>query len=132
MATGRFNSSSVAPIRSTLVFTYRKDSQVPMLDFRSIAKPRRVIVPILGQEFLYEKKHYRAKRSEDGWHEVELSGNNVTLIGPSIPDKAQVISTLGFTHNNNFIFHNYDVAKRNWNLGLMVPLYFNQSQTFES
>lgn len=101
-----------------------------MIDFNSLVKPFRVTVPVLGNQFLFNKKSYRL-RCRDGWFEVEISGNRVHPIQQAVP-QGKYNFVQGFTHNNQIIFQNFDVAKRKYRLSMRAPLHFNQSQTFEA
>jgi hypothetical protein len=107
-----------------------------MVDFAKLLKPKRVVVPVMDQHFVYHHKPYFIE-STDGWFVVEVQSNLAKVIEPwhaglklfSTIDDLRYIH--GFTYNNEILFKNFDVARR-WKFNCTAPLYFNQSQTFES
>ena len=98
-----------------------------MIDFESLAKSYKVVVPVLNKKFIFNKKSYHVN-AENGWWLVEIKGNRVRALEPSIKDTYNI---MGYTCNNLIIFHNADVAKRKYKLDVSVELNFNQSSTFE-
>jgi hypothetical protein len=102
------------------------------LDLEALAKPKQFIVPVRGGAFLLDNKPYRIK-ADDGWWIVEIKNNRVKAIEQAnADDTLSARSIYGFTHHNQIIFQNFDVARRKFGLGLQSPLHFNQSQTFEA
>jgi len=97
-----------------------------MIDLSKFAQPQRVIVPIRQGRFQHNFKLYSC-RLEDGWAEVELTGDRVALVDPHPEVTYKTIN--GYTNNNFIVFQNFDVAKR---LGFQVsaPLRFNTVETF--
>jgi hypothetical protein len=103
-----------------------------MLDFEKFDKPFRAIVPVRNGSFVYQKKTYKI-RSEDGWFLVRIKNNKVSDQEPVVlPLQGMPHPILGYTHHNNIVFQNADVARRKHKLGMMAPLHFNQSPTFEA
>jgi hypothetical protein len=100
-----------------------------MINFNSIAKPYKVVVPIFENQFILNKKKY-SLRCRNGWFEVEISNNRARALEPSLPSGCEILR--GYTHNNHIVFQNFDVAKKKYLLRVMAPLHFNQSQTFEA
>ena len=105
-----------------------------MLDLNKFVQDREVIVPILGNQFQFEKKKYSVK-SENGWFKVVLNGNKARAISP-VYSFQEIESHLkparGYSYNNNIVFNNFDVAKRKWGFEVIQPLHFNSSQSFNS
>ncbi len=109
------------------------------LDFSLFVAPKRTIVPVLSGSFILNKKRY-STNSVDGWSVVEITNNSAKFIEPAnAPDIFQMLResqsgsvVLGYTHHNSIIFHNFDVAKRRFNLQVQAPLRFNMATTFES
>lgn len=66
---------------------------------------------------------------------VELSGNSARVLERVVGFEdvtTRLPYVFGYTYNNVVVFQNFDVAKRKWGFNCAAPLYFNQSQTFES
>jgi len=104
------------------------------LDLTKFAKPKQVIVPILDGAFQLDKKHYKIN-CDDGWHLIEITGNNAHAKGLAIAlptDEQKFTYVSGYTHNNTILFQNFDAAKRKWGVNLTAPLEFNMSPTFEA
>ena len=105
-----------------------------MLDFSKISQAVQVVVPVMDNKFIYNKKSYTCK-TDDGWWEVTIEGNKAKTSGYpcwDIDRKKVKGWVLGYTYNNSLVFQNFDVAKRKWKLGQMVPLNFNQATSFEA
>jgi hypothetical protein len=109
-----------------------------MINLESLAKPKIILVPIMGNSFQYHKKKYQIE-TPDGWWLVSISGNKAepvesfTWLDENIlPDcenkKFEFVK--GYTYNNQFVFQNFDAAKRLYGLGLTTPLHFNMVDTF--
>lgn len=101
-----------------------------MLDLSKFTQPQKVIVPILNNSFIYNRKSYQIK-SDDGWYLVEIVNNCATILEETIPYNI-VKKVLGYTYHNQIIFQNFDVARRKWNFSTSAPLYFNKSSSFEA
>jgi hypothetical protein len=50
------------------------------LNLSSIFKPQEIIVPILNNQFVYNKKKYRVKSEIDGWFRIQIENNTATII----------------------------------------------------
>lgn len=97
-----------------------------MLDLTKFCTPTRAVVPVYQGKFQNNFKKYQCD-TEDGWAEVELTGDSVVVVDPAPEIKFKAIN--GYTNNNLLVFQNFDVARR---LGFQVttPLRFNTVETF--
>ena len=102
-----------------------------MFNLEKFAQPRDVIVPVVGSKFQTDHKKFSLSESvDDGWYTVTLEGNSASIKSdyPVVPYK----TTNGYTHNNQVIFQNFDVAKRKWKFDVQKPLNFNGAETFSA
>jgi len=108
------------------------------INFSSLAQPKTILVPILQKAFQYNKKKYQIDVN-DGWWITSIEGNKASPIEPYIwidetlyinCDNKKFNLVNGYTYGNQIVFQNFDVSKRNWNLGLTAPLHFNSVDTF--
>lgn len=111
-----------------------------MIDFSKIHKDTEAVVPVLNGRFQYLRKKYFLAQHYNGWAKVSLRGNKAFLIqefpDPEIIDyesiKISGRTILGYSYNDQIIFQNFDVAKRNHNFRIMEPLHLSLSDTFKS
>jgi len=108
------------------------------IDFSALASSKIVLVPILQNSFQYHKKKYSID-AVNGWWLVSIEGNKASAIEPYAWVDENILPECenkkfswvkGYTYGNQFVFQNFDVAKRTWNLGLTAPLHFNTVDSF--
>jgi hypothetical protein len=89
-----------------------------MLDLNEFERPFRQMVPVWKGRFVLCKKKYRV-RAEDGWHLVEVKGNEAKAIEPYYGQET-IKSLAGFSFNQQFIPASLDVFRRKF--GMMQSL----------
>jgi hypothetical protein len=104
-----------------------------MINLNEFVKDFEAIVPIMNNKFIYNRKWYSTKNLADGWYKVILSGNDVALAEPTMPEFFTFKNVIkGYTFNNSIVFSNFDVAKRKYFKEVMSPLCLNTFPTFSS
>jgi len=102
-----------------------------MLNFTALAKPVRVVVPILNRSFTYNKKLYKIG-VDDGWWQVELQGNKATAIETHLWTDPPRNALRGVSYGTRVVFSHFEVARRKYSLDVIAPLEFPNVETFAS
>lgn len=104
------------------------------IDFSKFTQTVAAVVPVHNNRFQYNRKKFTVSPVEDGWYEVVMTGNDAQIMHPAYVSShnLSVKPTRGYTYNNMFIFHNFDVAKRNFKKEVQAELLFNNFPTFSS
>lgn len=100
-----------------------------MLDFTKFAKAQEVIVPIVHNTFMHNRKSYALKTNvPDGWYTVSLCLNDAVVVSEHYIDSndfANATILTGYLINGMFIASNLDVFHRvTPHKNVMVPLCF--------
>ncbi len=105
-----------------------------MLDFSKFIQEKKSVVPILRNQFQYQRKKYSVETTEDGWYRVSMKGNDAKVeekfYGPFEEDQYNFIR--GYVYNDKLIFQNFDVGKRKLSKDIQCEFLFNEAQTFNS
>ena len=105
-----------------------------MIDFNKFTTRQSHVVPILNNEFQYNRKKYPVSVT-NGWYQVTVSSNTVYECTPIIAELGNFPNKYiikGYTYNDKIVFQNFDVAKRKVGFPVMTKLEFNQSPNFSS
>jgi len=103
-----------------------------MIDLSKFTSETKACVPVRNNAFQYNRKKYVLNNISDGWYYVKMWGNSAVVLNDIVDlDTLENIKLVnGYVYNNQIVFQNFDVAKRNFNLEMMAPLHFNNAPSF--
>lgn len=107
-----------------------------MIDLNKFIKSVYAEVPIIKNNFIYNRKKYTVNNVDDGWYGVTLQNNNATIVESIVPevtlkiDKKYIIK--GYTYHNSLLFFNFNEGKKRTGWEIMAPLRLNTQSTFSS
>jgi hypothetical protein len=102
-----------------------------VIDLAALVQEKTVIVPISGNSFQYNRKHYFVATTPDGWYTVAIKSNRAVVLEAyfgdfSFLDKKSILS--GYTIDNEFLFNNFDVGRRKTGHEAKAILKFSTKQ----
>lgn len=107
-----------------------------MINLADYAQEQIIIAPVIQGRFQYNGKDYQLyDLVSNSWCRILIRGNNCTVLESlaSIEfENLNLIKIKGYVYNDQLIFFNFDEGKRKTQKEMMVPLLFNQMESFSS